>query len=388
MSLGNRTACDFLPAVIKEWSQRSTNRKIFLAAAVVGGMTLVVKAVALLKDLVVAQQLGVSSDLDAYLIAFILPQFAINVTAGALQTSLVPTFIEVRDREGDEAAQELFSAVIARALLILVGCVLLFGVIGPLVLPIIGSGFDAHTFELSRNMFYMTLPAIIISGMGVIWGAILNAYDRFALAAVAPGAVPLLTIVLLVLTIQQLGVYALALGLIAGFTAQAVLMAWSLRQHHLSLLPRWRTRPEFSHYVRQVMLQFAPAAAGAVLASSTNLVDQAMATPLGAGSVSALNYGSKLLSFIIGVGATALGISILPHFSKMVAEQDWAKVRHTFRTYALLIVGATLPLVAIFTIFSEPIIRLLYQRGAFTAQDTVLVSQIQAALFFSFRFIC
>ncbi len=304
------------PAQIKEWSQRSTNRKIFLAAAVVGGMTLVVKAVALLKDLVVAQQLGVSSDLDAYLVAFILPQFAINVTAGALQTSLVPTFIEVRDREGEEAAQELFSAVTARALLILVGCVLLFGVIGPLTLPIIGSGFDAHTFELTRNMFFITLPAIVISGMGVIWGAILNAYDRFALAAVAPGAVPLFTIVLLVLTIQQLGVYALALGLIAGFSVQAVLMAWSLRQHHLSLLPRWRTRPEFSHYVRQVMLQFAPAAAGAVLASSTDLVDQAMATPLGAGSVSALTYGSKLLSFVIGVSATALGISILPHFSK------------------------------------------------------------------------
>ena len=122
----------------------------------------------------VAQQLGVSSDLDAYLVAFILPQFAINVTAGALQPAFcVPTFVEVRDREGEEAAQELFSAVTARALLILVGCVLLFGVIGPLTLPIIGSGFDAHTFELTRNMFFITLPAIVISGMGVIWGAML-----------------------------------------------------------------------------------------------------------------------------------------------------------------------------------------------------------------------
>jgi putative peptidoglycan lipid II flippase len=369
---------------IRNWSQRSTNRSILLAAAIVGSMTLIVKAAAFVKDLIVAHNFGVSRELDAYLIAFVLPQFAINVVAGAFHTSLVPTYIEVRDREGQEAAQELFAAVMARALLILLACAVLLAVMGPVILPVIGSGFDSDTLSLSRNMFFMTLPAVIISGMGVIWGAVLNAHDKFALAALAPLAVPVVTLLLVLLTYQTLGVYALALGLVLGFTIQAALLAWSLRQRNIKLRPVWHTPQKEA--VRIVMQQFLPAAAGTIIASSTELVDQSMAASLGAGSVSALNYGMKLLSFVMGIGATALGIAVLPYFSKMVAERNWAKVKHTYKTYALLIIASTVPIVVIFTVFSEPIVRILYERGRFTPEDTIIVSQIQAALFLQMPF--
>jgi putative peptidoglycan lipid II flippase len=70
---------------------------------------------------------------------------------------------------------------------------------------------------------------------------------------------------------------------------------------------------------------------------------------------------------------------MLTHFSKLVAARDWAAIRHTYRRYALLIVAASVPLVVLIVVFSEPIVRLLYERGAFTPQDTLLVSRIQAA---------
>jgi putative peptidoglycan lipid II flippase len=360
------------------------NRSIFFSAIIVGSMTFIVKFAALAKDLVVANNFGVSKELDAYIVAFILPSFVINVVAGAFHTSLVPTYIEVRENEGQAAAQEVFSGILARALMILGACIILLALFGPIVLPLLGSGFASETLVQSQTMFYIMLPSVIISGLAIILGATLNSGDKYALAAIAPLAVPLATMIILVLTINILGVYALAVGLVVGFCVQASLLGTSLRGHQISLVPRWRTK--YSSAVNQVMHQFLPAAASAILITSNELIDQSMATPLGAGSVSALNYGIKLLAFLIAIGSTALSVTVLTHFSKLVAAHEWGTIRHTFKTYSRLIIVVTIPLALIFAVFSEPMVKLLYERGAFTESDTILVSRIQTAFFLHFPF--
>ncbi len=326
------------------------------------------------KDLFVAKHFGVSSQLDAYLVAFILPSFVVNVAAGAFHTSFLPTYIETRQREGQEAAQALFSAVTARMLLILTGGTVVLGVLGSVVLPIIGSGFDAPTLALCRSLFFLLLPSIVINGLAVLWGATLNSDDRFALAALAPMAVPSAIIVFLLLTVETWGVYAIGFGIVVGFIVQTILLGWSLKRRKLNLRPRWGAS---TPALRQVMNQYLPMVAGAALASSTDLVDQAMATPLGSGSVSALNYGIKITALLIGIGALALGNAVLPYFSRMVAVQDWKALRHTLKTYSLIILTASILVTSIIIVFSEPLTRLFFQRGAFTQADTKLVSQIQ-----------
>jgi putative peptidoglycan lipid II flippase len=118
--------------------------------------------------------------------------------------------------------------------------------------------------------------------------------------------------------------------------------------------------------------------AGAFFMSSTSLVDQSMAAMLGAGSVSTLNYGGKVLTLILGIGSVSLGTAVFPHFSRMVAASDWASIRHTLKTYIYLILLVTIPLTLILVYFSEPLVRLFFERGAFTSADTWRVSQVQA----------
>ena len=112
--------------------------------------------------------------------------------------------------------------------------------------------------------------------------------------------------------------------------------------------------------------------------SGTTLVDQAMATPLGQGSVSALNYGIKLSSLILQTGALAVGTAVLPYFSRMIAHEDWRGVRSTLRAYLGLTLLTSAFMSLFLILFSTPLVRLLFERGAFTAEDTALVSQIQA----------
>jgi putative peptidoglycan lipid II flippase len=103
-----------------------------------------------------------------------------------------------------------------------------------------------------------------------------------------------------------------------------------------------------------------------------------MAAMLSSGSVAAVNYGYRVISFPISLATTALGAAVIPYFSKMVAHQDWGKIRHTLQRYLLLSFVCSIPMTGFIILFSTPIVQLMFQRGSFTENDTGLVSQIQA----------
>ena len=105
-----------------------------------------------------------------------------------------------------------------------------------------------------------------------------------------------------------------------------------------------------------------------------------MAAMLEPGSVAALNYARKVVSLFIVVGATPLSTAALPYFSQMVAMQDWSGCRQTLKIYSRSIVLVTVPITLGLVAFSHPLIKILFQRGAFTAVDTNIVSRVQAFL--------
>lgn len=359
----------------KVWQKQSVNRRIFAAMVTVGGLTLVAKLLSMAKELVVANQFGTGDALDAFLIAFLLPSFAINVVAGSFNAALIPTYIQVREQDGQDAAQRLFSNVMvwSTALLIVVSVVLVLT--APYIFPLVGSGFSQEKLALTLSLFYIMLPVLVISGLSTTWGAILNAGERFALAAITPVITPIVTVFILLVMGKVWGIYGLALGTVSGFALEAGLLAWGLKQQQLSLIPRWHG---IDTSTRQVINQYTPMVAGAVLMSSTLLVNQSMAAMLGPGSVAALNYSNKMVALILGIGSVALSTAVLPYFSRMVAVGDWISVRHTLKIYIRLILAMTVPITLILFYFSEPLVRLLFERGAFTAANTVLVGQMQA----------
>lgn len=357
------------------WSERSVNRRIFAAMITVGGLTFVVKLAVVAKEVVVAHQFGTADALDAFLIAFLLPSFAMNVVAGSFNAALIPTFIQVREREGRQAAQQLFSSVMVSSTVLLVAVSALLALTARYILPFLGSGFVPEKMGLTCSLLYVLLPALLISGLVTIWAAVLNAGERFALAAMAPIMTPIVIVVALLALGRVWGIYALAIGTVGGFILEAALLAWGLKRQGFSLVPRWHS---MNAHMKQVMSQYAPMVAGGLLMGSTTLVDQSMAAMLGSGSVSALSYGNKIVAFILGVGSLGLSTAVFPHFSRMVAVSDWIGVRYTLKTYSRLVLVVTVPFTLILIYFSESIVRLIFERGAFTMADTRIVCQVQA----------
>jgi putative peptidoglycan lipid II flippase len=359
----------------RAWFGASTNRQILGAAATVAFLTLFVRAASLAKDLAVAYRFGTGEALDAFLIAVLLPSFAINIVAGSLNAAFVPIFIQLREREGAASADRLFRSVLALSLGILVLVSLVLGVSFSTALPHLASNFGPSKLALTRELFWWLLPMVVLSGMTTVWTGVLNAGERFAVGAAVPLAVPAFAAIALVVVGGHWGIAALAAGTIAGYGIAAWAIAVAASRAGWSLTPRWAgLTPD----LRRVLGQYAPVFAAACLMSGTTLTDQAMASALSSGSVAALSYGNKTVALLTGLVTVSLGTAVLPHFSRMVARSEWRAVRHTLRIWVRLIAVVTIPLTLLMAVGSTFIVRFAFERGAFSSHDTQIVALIQA----------
>jgi putative peptidoglycan lipid II flippase len=362
-------------AALKQWAGASINRQIFSAAFVVGVITIGVKMVAMLRELMIAWQFGTSDAIDAYLIAWVIPNFVVIVVVGSFNAAFIPVYIQTRDRRGKEAAQKLFSSATLSSAVLLVVIVSVAALTVPHLLPLIASSFSSEKLALTKSIFYSLLPWVVFSAVMQVWAAALNAEERFFAVSATPLLTPLITLLLLGGFAQLLGVYALVVGVVGGTALEAAVLGLVLHRRGSSLKPVWGG---FDRDMRQVAGQMLPMIAGGLLINSNQIVDQTVAASLsGPGQVASLNFGVRLVVVVVGILSVALSTAVIPYFSKLAAARDWQHLRSTFKKTVWLSFLATVPLTLIIIIFSTMIIQLFLQRGAFTNKDTQLVSQIQ-----------
>lgn len=356
------------------FTNKSTNRKILGAAVTVGLMTVLVNFASISKQLIIAWKFGTGDDIDAFLIALLVPSLLVNVVGGSFNAAFIPTYIQVKQQEGDRAAQKLFSGVTAWSSLLLLGATIAVVIAAPYYLTLLGIGFTPEKLNLTFRLLCTLSPSIILRGTITIWSAILNAGERFALAALTPSITPLLTILLL-LAIPSLKIYAIAVGLVVGSFLEIVALGTALNKQGILVVPKFYS---FDNNLKQVATQYIPMVAGAFLLSSTNLVDKSMAAMLFPGSVAALDYGSRVIALPLGLATKALSTAVVPYFSKIVTLKDWRQIKYTLKKYLLFIFLLCMPLTALSIVFSHDIIEILFQRGAFTPQDTEVISKIHS----------
>jgi putative peptidoglycan lipid II flippase len=361
----------------------TNHRRVLISMLLLGMTTLVAKLIALLRDLFVARQLGVGDDLDAYLVAMILPSYAVVVLAHAFGSGFLPTYVRVWQRDGLAAAQRLAGAILSLAILILIAVTLTVSLATPFLLPLVGLGFPPAKLALAWQLSFLVVGMIVASGVSAVIAAILNAHERFFPVAIAPALIPLGTLVLFVIWAERAGVYALAAGTLLGFGLEALLLllaAWALR-----LLPRLQLGWKEPN-VGAVGRQYLPVLLAGMLMSSSIVIDQAMAASLGSGDVSVLNYGGKVVAVVIAVVAVSMSTVLFPRFAHLIAAGQLREFMRTFTLYASGIVVLSIPGIAILEVLSEPLVRLLFERGEFTSEATVEVSRVQMWLLLQIPF--
>jgi putative peptidoglycan lipid II flippase len=360
----------------------SVNRRIFSALVVITAATAAVKLAAVGKDVIVVGTFGLSDALDAFLIALAIPSFLSGLIGYSFVGAFVPIYVRVREREGQQASRRLFSHVIVINFAILAGLALMLGIVGVPLLKLLAWEFSAEKLALAHQLYLLLLCSAVLDGQVLLWGSVLNAGEKFALAALTPIFSPLLMVTAL-LVFPGLDIYALVWGALVAAVVELVILGFALKQRDLLPRPRWnRANPATA----QILGQCGPLVLGSLFASSALVIDQAMASWLGAGSVSALNYGNKIPAFLCGLGVTALGTAVLPHFSRLVASGDYRSIRDTLQTYTRWILVLAIPFTLLCMAGSEWLVKVLFERGAFSSADTALVAFIQQMYFIQVPF--
>ena len=342
--------------------------------ATVGATTGLVKVAGAAKVMFTARAFGMSDGLDAYFIAFLLPSFVADTLAGSVNSALVPTFIEVRELHGRDAANRLYRSVLAASAALLAVVAITFAILAPWVFRLLASSFNAQKQALTVSLFWVMLPLVPMAAFAATWRSILNTEGQFAIPAVLPAMTALSSIAFLLAFSTTWGVYSLAAGTLVGAALEVTFLGLSMARRGFPIWPRWAGR---ERTFDQVIGQYGPVVAGVLLLGGAPLIDQSIAAMLAPGSVSALSYGTRVSTVLMAVGPAAVSTAILPHFSKLMVTAEWKNIRHSLRSYAAVILAVTVPVIASFIYFSEPIVRLFFERGQFTGANTALVTQIQ-----------
>jgi putative peptidoglycan lipid II flippase len=362
-------------ASIRLWSHGSSNRRIFIAAASIGGLTFVVKLGAMAKDVTVAYLFGRGGSLDAFLAAFLVPTVTISVISGSMASAFIPAYVRVEHQQGPDAARDLLRGVVYWCVMLLGGASIVLGLArGPLI-HVVSPGFDPERRALAESYLVLLLPCVLLSGIASIWTATLNAKHQYLVGALAPIIVPLLTMLVVLGLGDRIAGAALCYGTVLGYFAQCMWLLIALKRRQL---PVGVKVTGFTPEIVDVLRQFVPAAAGTIVMNGSAFVDQAMASFLGAGGISTLSYANKIVTLVSGLISMAIGTAVLPHYSEMVAKQDWRGLRRTLHVYTRLLTLVTIPAVIVLILGGRFIVALLFQRGAFGPGDTAIVTSAQS----------
>ena len=353
------------------------SRALLKSTSLVGGFTLISRVLGLVRDIAFAAFLSVGPALDAFFIAFKIPNFMRRLFGeGAFSQAFVPVISEYRQTRPPREVKALVDRIAGT----FGGILLLINVVGmlaaPLLVTVFAPGFleRPEQFALASELLRVTFPYLFFIALTAFAGGILNTYGRFGAPALAP---VLLNIALIAAAVYgsrwfDEPVKALAWGVFFAGIAQLVMQFPSLAKLGLLPRPRWdRTFPG----VKQVFRLMLPALFGSSVAQINLLLDTLIASFLVAGSVSWLYYADRLMEFPLGVFSIALATVILPQLSRDFAANDSERfsinLDFALRLAALIVVPAA---VALF-VLAGPIIATLFFHGAFRPED-VFMSRI------------
>lgn len=353
--------------------------RLLKSSAVVGFWTLASRVLGFVRDIFIARYLGTAGPVEAFIVAFRIPNlFRRLVAEGAFQAAFVPLFSKTLEKHGREAAMAFADRVFS----VLVWSLLVFTVLAEIFMPevitVIAPGFRAdrpELFDLAVLLTRITFPYLICMAIFAMMSGMLNSVYKFAAAAAAPVLLNLVLVLALIFGADwfETAAHTLSWGVLVAGIGQFIWLGWSAHRAGLSLrLPRPRLTPD----VKRLLKLMVPGAIGAGMMQINLLVGTLIASFVPA-AVSYLYYADRVYQFPLGMIGIAIGTALLPELSRTLAAEPKSAVGVQNRAieYAMLL---TLPAAAALIVVAEPVILVMFQRGAFTLEAASATADVLA----------
>lgn len=350
---------------------------IVRAAGVVGFATLLSRILGYVRDMVIAYFFGTADAADAFFVAFRIPNLFRRLFAeGSLTVAFIPIFTGCVVQESKESAYEFANKVFTLLSIILVVFSCLGIVFSPFIVKIMAWGFidEKDKFELTVLLTRIMFPYIFFISLVALCMGILNSLKHFAAPALAPVLLNLTMILSVIILMPYFSqpILTLAIGVILGGFLQLALQIPFLKKKGVNL----KCKFNFSHPgLKKLAKLMLPAVLGAAVYQINIIIITMIASFLPAGSVSYLYYSDRIFQFPLALFGIALATAILPAMSDQVAQNKGEELKDTLSHGLRLILFITIPAMVGLCVLRIPIVRILFQRGAFAADATLLTAQ-------------
>ncbi len=380
-------------AAALEAAQEATNAGVARATGVLALGSIASRVLGMARDIALTNLFGASRATDAFIAATLVPTTLYDLLIGGhVNGAIIPVLSDVVTKDGKKALWQLVSVLVSLVTVVVTLLVLLLIIFAPQVVLLVGGGYDSATQALATELLRLTAPALIFLSLFAVLSGTLYALRSFTLPALA-GAVfnacivlgtILLAPPLQVFTTYQYfnvhwvamrpadGIRAAAFGWLIGAVVQMALQLPGLRDAKLHLTLNWR-HPA----LRRIAKLYAPVMLALMVDSLIRFFSYNFASQTGESSLSYMKWATTLVQFPQGLVATAISIAILPTLARqsaLIARDGERPFKDTLGLGLRLAITLMIPAVVGLFVLATPIVRLLFEHGAFTPGDTVITT--------------
>jgi putative peptidoglycan lipid II flippase len=353
--------------------ERSARWRTLVNTLIVMGGVLLSRLLGIVREASIYQRFPPeSAELNAYVAAFRVPDFLYAViVGGALASTLIPVFQQVWHDEGEERAWQVASSVITLVLIILA---IVLGAVALATPWLVGALYPEVPLEQQRLIGGLTrlfLLSPLLLGLGGIAMALLNARERFGLPALAFNVYNVLIIVGALVLAPVLGIWGIAYGLVVGAGLYVLVQVPGLARAGMRFTPRVDPRDPA---VRRIGRQILPRLVGQSAVQINFIAMTSFALLLPTFQAAPLNAAYQLMLLPHGIFAMSLVTVLFPQMANLFARGEFATFRETVLRAVRMVVFVTMPIAMALAVLRVPVIRLLWERGAFDAHNTALVA--------------
>lgn len=326
------------------------------------------------REAVLAARFGLSTVMDAYFGAVFIPTIVYMVlVAGMLSPVFIPILLQENLQGNRDDLSETFSVITNFVLLLLVAIVCLAVVTAPKWLALLFPGFTKTTAGMTVNIIYIVFPSILFVALAGILASVLNAFHKFALAAIAPALSSLAVIIAALFAGGSRAIYIVSFATAAGFLMQMTLLIPAVG----ALGIRYRLTLKLRHpAIRQILRLGGPLFLYLVIANASAFIERNLASRLSLGAVSTITYAMRLFTVPSNFLAAPLAIVAYPQFAREAVIEGRGDLCNQLSRMFRLVVFIFLPVTMWIIVNALPVTRLLYERGQFTLEDSLVTSRV------------
>ena len=372
-----------------QMSQQEQNRKLMRSTVNVAVPTMLSRVFGYTRDMIQAFFLGTSHSMDAWYIAFVIPNLLRRLFGeGAMTAAFVPVFTQLKKEKTKDEIWKFANCFFYDLTMLMVIFTLTGIAFAPLLVKIIAPGYGEipGKWELTIVLTRIMFPYMFLISLAALAMAILNSYRKFFIPAFTPVLFNLSIITAAVLFARRAEepAYVFAVGVVIGGALQLAIQIPSLWKQGM----RFKFGMSFRHpAVRKVARLMVPGIFGVGVIQINFMLSRMIASFLEEGSVSSLVYGTRVQELALGVFSIAFSIALLPTFSEQAARDDLMSMKNTLSFSMRMVNFITFPALVGLVLLNRPIIQVLFERGKFTPESTVMTASCLLFLAFGLPFI-